>query len=83
MVAIGQAQATPDLVFPHRLGAGFNSKELEYAEAACRASAGRNLAEKSRYADKLRTLSPDSQPQLIEIDHLDSSPAGITLRFSK
>jgi uncharacterized protein (TIGR02147 family) len=74
MVASGKRKATPDLVY--RIGAalGFNSKELEYAEALAGLQRARNLVEKSRFADKLRQLSPEldgAQPQLIEIDHLE------------
>lgn len=71
MVASGKRKATPDLVY--RIGAaiGFNSKELEYAEALAGLQRARNLDEKSRYAEKLRGLSPEAQPQLIEIDHLE------------
>lgn len=71
MVASGKRKATPDLVFRIGSALGFNSKELEYAEALAGLQRARNLAEKSRYADKLRGLSPDSQPQLIEIDRLE------------
>src|SRR5262249_31981564 len=49
MVASGKRKATPDLVY--RIGAalGFNSRELEYADALAGLQRARNLAEKSRY----------------------------------
>src|SRR4051812_21190972 len=67
MVASGKRKATPDLVYRIGSALGFNARELEYADALAGLQRARNLVEKSRYADKLRLLSPDTQSQLIEI----------------
>ncbi len=71
MVASGKRRATPDLVYRIGTALGFNTKELEYADALAGLQRSRNLLEKTRYAEKLRLLSPDSQTQLIELDHLE------------
>jgi uncharacterized protein (TIGR02147 family) len=71
MVASGKRRATPDLVYRIGSALGFNTRELEYAEALAGLQRARNLIEKSRYAEKLRLLSPDAQTQLIELDHLE------------
>jgi uncharacterized protein (TIGR02147 family) len=71
MVASGKRKASPDLVYRISSAVGFNSKELEYAEALAGLHRTRKLTEKSRYAEKLRTLSPGAESHLIEIDELE------------
>jgi uncharacterized protein (TIGR02147 family) len=74
MVASGKRRASTDLVF--RIGSvvGLDSRELEYAEALAGLQRSRGIEEKSRFAEKLRVLAPEgpeSQPKLIELDHLE------------